>query len=309
MLRIQRNETHEQALTNRVYISNENKRIPEDTQYVVVNRQWVFALARTRDCPLDAILTNVMIRKMDSSLQLDKHVIVEPLESVRLVQSSHRQEPGNKTRYLAVYRMDNPEVGPPSMFRRLAVEVLNSLGTISITEMNESSIEFTWTEQWTGTISQRFQDNYNNVQYYIDRLVKLDDNNTNVNYLNYLIEENRVPALAKLVIEVPLLDKVAGTFADMDYGECVCHVIQPNLSRIYEYIKHNMANTVIYEGMSLAVDPQICFNQKTSVSMLFRVRSVQAPTTAGIDTFDGHCQKTNSPFGILTPETVIEFVN
>jgi hypothetical protein len=309
MLRIQRSETYDQALTNRVYISNENKRIPEDTQYVVINRQWVFALARTRDCPLNAILTNVIIRKLDSALKLDKHVTVEPLESVRLVQSSHRQEPGNQTRYLAVYRMDNPEVGPPSLFRKLAVEVLNSLGMVSITEMNESSIEFTVAELQTETITQRFQDNYNNVRYYIGRLVKLDDNKTNVNYLNYLIEENRVPALAKLVIEIPLLDKVAGTFADMDYGECVCHVIQPNLPRLYEYIKHYMLNTVIYEDMSLAVDPQICFIQKTRVSMLFRVRSVQAPTTAGIDTFDGHCQQTNSPFGILTPETVIEFVN
>jgi len=309
MLRIQRNETHEQALTNRVYISNENKRIPEDTQYVVINRRWIFALARTWNCPLDAILTNVMIRKMDSALRLGEHVTVEPLEYVHPVHG-YMHGPGTQARYLAVYRMDNPEVGPPSLFRRLAVEVLNSLGTVSIVDMNESSIEFTWTEQWTGTILQRFQDNYNNVQYYIDRLVKVDDdNNTNVNYLNYLNEENRVPALAKLEIEVPLLDKVAGTFAGLDYGETVTSVILPNLSRLYEYIKHNMANTVIYEGMSLAVDPQICFNQKTSVSMLFRVRSVQAPTTAGIDTFDGHCQQTNSPFGILTPETVIEFVN
>ena len=308
MLRIQRNETHDQALTNRVYISNENKQIQEDTQYVVINRQWVFALARTRDCPLDAILTNVIIRKLDSALKLDKHVTVEPLERVSPVQG-HMHDLRTQTRYLAVYRMDNPEVGPPSIFRRLAVEVLNSLGMVSITEMNESSIEFTVTEHQTETITQRFQDNYNNVRYYIDRLVKIDGNKTNVNYLNYLNRENRVPALAKLVIEIPLLDKVAGTFADMDYGECVCHVIQPNLPRLYEYIKHYMLNTVIYKDMSLAVDPQICFNQKNRVSMLFRVRSVQAPTTAGIDTFDGHCQKTNSPFGILTPETVIEFVN
>jgi hypothetical protein len=133
------------------------------------------------------------------------------------------------------------------------------------------------------------------VGYYIDRLVKVSevDDSSNESYLNQLDEDNQVPALAKLEIEIPKMDKVAGTFAGMDYGECVCHVIQPNIARLYEYITRRMNNTVIYGGMSLAVDTRECFGLDTDVAMLFHVRA----------------QSIYLRIGCLTLETEIQFVN
>ncbi len=291
MFRIQKCNTHEQALTNHVFISLENNNIPLDTQYVVVNRQWVFALSRISDCPTNAILTNCSTRKLMDA-RLDSLVIVEPLSNVRSPCVYYKQQT-----FLAMFRMENPEVGPPSVFRKLAAEVLHSLlsvkmlNSFKILEMNESSIEFVIAEYWHDTIMERFQSNYNNVGYYFNSLLKVSD--VKNSYLNDLDEENQVLALDKLEIEIPNFDKVAGTFAGLDYGECVCHVIQPNTSRLYEYIKQRMINTVIYNGMSLIVDPRECFGLDSDVAMLFHVRPVPIQPR----------------LGILTPETVIEFVN
>ena len=142
MFRIQTCNTHEQALVNHVFISLDNKTIPQDTQYVVVNRQWVFAMSRISDCPTNAILTNYSTRKfMDA--RLDSQVIVEPLSQVMSPRVYYKQ----KT-FLARFRMENPEVGAPSVFRKLAADVLHSLISVKmldsfkILEMNESSIEF-----------------------------------------------------------------------------------------------------------------------------------------------------------------------
>ena len=152
-------------------------------------------------------------------------------------------------------------------------------------------LNFVIAEYWYDTILESFQSNYNNVGNYFNSLLKVSD--VKKSYLYDLDEENQVPALDTLEIEIPLNDKVAGTFAGLDYGECVCHVIQPNTSRLYEYIKQRMLNTVIYDDMSLIVDPRECFGLDRDVAMLFHVRSV--PIQARL--------------GILTPDTVIEFVN
>jgi hypothetical protein len=291
MFRVQKCNTHEQELVNRIFISLENKTIPQNTQYIVVNRQWVFALSRISDCPIKSILINSSMRK-SMNTRLDRQVTVEPLTRVL---STRGQTKVKLLTYLAMFSMENPEVGPPTLFRKLAVKVLNSLSEFNILDMNESSIEFSISEYWLDIILHRFQTNYNNVKYYIDRLVKVsdEDDSSNNSCLDALDEENQVPALAKLEIEIPLNDKVAGTFADMDYGECVCHVIQPNVARLYEYIKQRILNTVIYDGMSLVVDTRECFGLDTDVAMLFHVRSVPI----------------QSRLGILTPDTVIEFVN
>lgn len=288
MFRIQKCNTHEHALVNHVFISLENNTVPQDTQYVVVNRQWVFALSRISECPTDAILTNCSTRKF-MGVRLDSLVTVEPLSQVMSPCVYYKQQT-----LLAMFRMETPEVGPPSLFRKLAVKVLNSLAEFNILDMNESSIEISISEYWLDIILHRFQSNYNNVSYYINRLIKVSDmDDSNNSYLNDLDEENQVPALAKLEIEIPKLAKVAGTFAGLDYGECVCHIIQPNTARLYEYIKQLMVNTVIYNGMSLIVDTRACFGLDHDVGMLFHVRSVPI----------------QSRLGILTPETVIEFVN
>ena len=292
MLRIQRCVTHEQALNNRVYISPDYKQIPQDTQYVVINRRWVFVLARSSDCPLDAILTNCNIRNLmnTTGVRLDSLVTVEPLGNV---QPTPIQYNGNQPSYLAMFKTDNPEVGPLPVFRKLAVNVLRSLGPIRITDINESSIEFSDMEHDIDRVLQKYHANYNNVKYYIKNLVKVSD----ISYYNetYLddLDGNQVMPLAKLQVAIPQNDKVAGTFADMDYGECVCHVIQPNVSKLYEYIKTKMANTVIYAGMTLAVDTRECFGLDTNVAMMFKVTH----------------HLCDVQMGVLTPDTVIEFVS
>lgn len=308
MLRIQRSVTHEQEFTNCVYISPNYTLIPQDTKYVVLNRRWVFALDRSEGCPVDAILINCSIRNLIrssmDSVRLDRQVTVEPLTGIFPTTS----QPANTT-YLAIYRMENPEVGPPTMFRKLAIEVLNSLGTFNITNMNESSIEFSVSEWWIDTLMYKFHNNYNNIMYYIDRLVKVSNTDAKqIDYLNYLNEERQVPSLDMMRIEIPLENKVAGTFADMDYGECVCHVIQPNITKLYDYIKYKFSNSVIYDKMPLAVDAKECFGLDTNVAMMFHVKFVNALNIT-IDTFDGYNIQSKSPFGILTHATVIEFVN
>jgi hypothetical protein len=303
MFRIQKCNSVEQAESGAVYLAMQTPEIPNETDYVVINRNWVFKLGRSPDCTLDELFTNVTIRKLMSA-RLDTQVTVEPLQHVQRT-SGH----SSLVRMLAMFKLSNPEVGPPTHFRTQGAGVLISLGGIPI-NTGESNVECIVKAGDVNEFIEKFNANYNNVKYYFDRLVMSAVNHMPtgpVNYLDYLTLDNRVPALAKLEIEIPLNDKVGGTFAGLDYADCVLDIIQPNTIAMYDYIRTTLAGMVIYDGMALAIDPVKCFGTLEQ-PMTFRVKSVSAPTTA-VDTFDGRCHITNSPFGILTPETEIQFVN
>lgn len=306
MFRIQKCQTHEQAESGNVYLAINTPDIPNETEYVVINRNWVFKLGRSPDCTVDELFTNVNILKLMNA-RLDSQVTVEPLQNVRRT-SGH----SSLVRYLAMFKLPNPEIGPPTNFRQQAASVLVSLCGVPV-NIGESNVECIVKAGDVNEFIAKFNANYNNVKYYFDRLVMSVANHAPsgpVNYLDYLTSDSKVPALAKMEIEIPLNDKVAGTFAGLDYADCVLDIIQPNTNALYDYIRTTLACMVIYDGMNLAIDPVKCFGAQDQpmTYMTFRVKSVSAPTTA-VDTFDGLSHMTNSPFGILTPETEIQFVN
>lgn len=312
MLRIQKCNSDDKTVSNLVYVAPRCN-VPADTEYVVINRQYIFKLARSPDCPQNGIMANLVLRKL-MNINVDSLVTVEPLQNI-IRTNGH----SNLVGFMAMFRMTNPELGPPAIFRHNAAGVVNTLGA-TVTASHESNLECVVHADGVNAFMTRFESNYNNVRYYIDRVVMTSVNHRpagDVNYLDYLTLDNKVPTIAKLEIEIPIVDKVAGTFAGLDYALCLRELIQPNLLQLYEYLAKQLSSSVIYDNMRVAVDSRLCFlaadltpeySTNMDKTLFFRVRSLTAPTHV-MDTYEGQYHVTNAPFGVLAPETEIVFVS